>query len=105
LDSEIANLAVKLALSHRGQTRARLARLRPELGKAHVDEYDRIAHDAVKTGCLIVYRYAEKFGRGEGHRVPCRALIATKLPWVSAENADRIFGEGMYLAFHDGIGG
>ncbi len=96
MDTTLANEALHLAMEWGKDwlqpTQARMKTRHPELNDAQLDEYDKLAQEAMRYGHRLVY---ESPGcEREGF---ARAVLA-KYPWVSAENIGRLHSQGQYYA-------
>lgn len=102
-DDVIANHALHLAMEW-GEAwltpvQSRLSRAYPNLTTSELDDYDRVARDAMHHGHGLVRSLVEELG-------PYSPLVHSRwrdaflayAPWVTQENLARLFSQGMYYS-------
>ena len=96
MDSAILNKSLEMAMEwgeyFMKPTQPRLAKLYPKLTKSQLDEIDKTAREAMRTGHNFVY-----------DNTTCTMddvlrAVQAKYPWVSDLNAARLHTQGMYYA-------
>jgi hypothetical protein len=108
-DPTIANDALHLAMEWGKDwmmpTQERLAARHTGLHTSDLDRYNAMARDAMLYGHVLVYEQAEALGFDNQELAEkCQKLLLHKYAWISEENLQRLFSQGMYYAWKDGVG-
>jgi hypothetical protein len=108
-DPTIANDALHLAMEWGKDwmkpTQERLAARHTGLHASDLDRYNAIARDAMLYGNRLVYEQAEALGFDNQELAEkCQKLLLHKYAWISEENFQGLFSQGMYYAWKDGVG-
>lgn len=96
IDPTIANKVLEMAQEWGEHwlrpTQPRAAKLYPSLTPAQLDEYDRMARDAMSIGHAVLR--GSPYGAIDG----CEQAVRAKFPWVNDQNLKRIYSQGQYYA-------
>ena len=80
----------------------RLSAKFPQLTPDALDAYDRVCRAAMTFGHEQVIKVQEAKGKAEQFRL-IRDAVLERHPWVTGENLDRLFSQGCYYAWKDGL--
>lgn len=81
----------------------RLAERHPRLGPAELQELEKRCNAAMSFGHNLVSELAVQCG-GVSRIQGFHPAMAARYPWVNAANLSRIFSQGQYYAWKDGLG-
>ncbi|MES2917429.1 MAG: hypothetical protein V4729_02305 [Pseudomonadota bacterium] len=108
-DAEIERLNAGLSLAMEWGSnwlkpiQERLAAQYPELTVAELDRYNEVCREAMKAGHDLVYSMAESQGK-EVDSAAWQAAFLSRYAWPNKDNLSKLFSQGMYYAWKDGVG-
>ena len=101
MDTTLLNAAMQLAMEWGADfmkpTQERLRKQSPTLADKELDDYNTAAQAAMKFG----HDYVSKHPGCTGQALA--AALRKTFPWVSDENASRVYSQGCYYAWKDGL--
>jgi len=80
----------------------RLSKAYPGLSKEQLDEYNTICQAAMKYGHDVTYKLAEVKGKNASFE-EFESIMISRYPWVNSKNLSRLFSQGMYYSWKDGL--
>lgn len=87
----------------------RLGKKYPEITEEKLDEYNQICSKARDDGNDFIYRTLEKMAElkqtitSADLEYQLKTFMTTKYLWISKENLNRLFSQGCYYAWKDGL--
>lgn len=81
---------------------SRLAQEFPGLSPDELDQVNVICQAVMKFGNNLVYSMAET-NRGQVDEGVWKTAVSHQYPWVDDKNYGRLFSQGMYYAWKDGL--
>ncbi len=101
MDNAILNAALTLAMEWGPDATKplpeRLLKQSPTLTAKELDDYATAAQAAMKFGHDFVYKHPGCTGE------KMTKALRAKYPWVSDDNASRVYSQGCYYAWKDGM--
>lgn len=98
------NLAMEFGASWLQPIQSRLAQRYPRLAAAELDAYDAVCRAATTWAQQLVPEHWERAGGDEREAVRLFGeTVRARYPWVSAETMSRLWNQGRYYAWKDGL--
>jgi hypothetical protein len=102
-DPEVLNCGVALATAFGKDwlrpIQERLSQRYPSLTLAELDEYDETCRGAMKVAHALVPKVLVQSGGFNAQAYPeFRERLSRRYPWMSEDNAQRLFSQGCYYA-------
>src|SRR5688500_5150846 len=83
---------------------ARLARRYPRLTEPELDAYETVCRTAMTWAHRLVPEHWNAVGGDEAEALRrFKARVLTQYPWISGKNLKRLWTQGRYYAWHDGL--
>ena len=103
MDTAILNTAMMLAMEWGPDlmkpTQDRLRKRFPKLSDQALNDYDATARAAMNFGHAYMYDHPSSSSE------QLATAIRVRFPWVSDENLSRVYSQGCYYAWKDGVTG
>ena len=97
------HLAMEWGESWLQPIRERLGRLHPDLTPPELERYDKICREAMKRGHKLVPRCWREPGTNEQNAFASfSGEMLKNHPWISRENLQSLYSQGMYYAWKNG---
>lgn len=105
--AEVLNAGLNLAMEWGEQwlqpIQQRLAKRYTGLSVEELDRYNAECQAAMKFGHDLVYLMAERLG-ADVNMDAWRGQVLERYSWINESNLSRLFSQGMYYAYKDGVG-